>query len=121
MHGNEIKWLVVYFGIFLPKVISENYQSAPLINSNEYINSLHVYVAATHTWICPSVRGEGPEAREGHSAALVGKRLFIFGGCGKSSDKNKEIYYNDLYILNTGKNLDNALLLIALTNFVLIN
>lgn len=58
---------------------------------------------ATHTWISPSVRGEGPEAREGHTAALVGKRLFIFGGCGKSSNDSDEVYYNDLYILNTGK------------------
>lgn len=59
-------------------------------------------VIASHTWKCPSVRGEGPEAREGHSATLVGKRLFVFGGCGKSSHINDEIYYNDLYILNTG-------------------
>lgn len=59
-------------------------------------------VVASHTWIRPSVRGEGPEAREGHSATLVGKRLFVFGGCGKSSAINDEIYYNDLYILNTG-------------------
>lgn len=59
-------------------------------------------VIASHTWKCPSVRGEGPEAREGHSATLVGKRLFVFGGCGKSSESNDEIYYNDLYILNTG-------------------
>ena len=55
-----------------------------------------------HTWICPSLRGDGPEAREGHSATLVGKRLFIFGGCGKSTSNNDEVYYNDLYILNTG-------------------
>lgn len=57
---------------------------------------------ASHTWIFPSLRGDGPEAREGHSAALVGKRLFIFGGCGKSADNNEEIYYSDLYVLNTG-------------------
>lgn len=48
------------------------------------------------------MRGEGPQAREGHSAALVGKRLFIFGGCGKSADNGDEVYYNDLHILNTG-------------------
>lgn len=57
---------------------------------------------ALHTWVSPSIRGEGPQAREGHSAAVVGKRLFIFGGCGKSADNNNEVYYNDLYILNTG-------------------
>ncbi|GAV75310.1 Kelch_3 domain-containing protein/Kelch_4 domain-containing protein, partial [Cephalotus follicularis] len=62
------------------------------------LKDLHILDTSTHTWISPSVRGDGPEAREGHSAALVGKRLFIFGGCGKSFD---EIYYNDLYILNT--------------------
>lgn len=58
---------------------------------------------ASHTWISPTLRGEGPEAREGHSAALVGKRLFVFGGCGKSANNNEEVYYNDLYILNIGK------------------
>ncbi|GKV35488.1 hypothetical protein SLEP1_g43748 [Rubroshorea leprosula] len=65
------------------------------------LKDLYILDTASHTWICPSVRGEGPEAREGHSAALVGKRLFIFGGCGKSSASNDEVYYNDLYILNT--------------------
>lgn len=64
-----------------------------------------VLFKASHTWISPSVRGQGPDAREGHSAALVGKRLFIFGGCGKSSITNEEIYYNDLYILNTGESV----------------
>lgn len=67
------------------------------------IKSLHnALLLAMHTWICPSLRGNGPEAREGHSATLVGKRLFIFGGCGKSTSNNDEVYYNDLYILNTG-------------------
>lgn len=72
----------------------------------EYFVYLYVTVdymhAASHTWISPSLRGEGPEAREGHSATLVGKRLFVFGGCGRSSYNNEEAFYNDLYILNTG-------------------
>lgn len=67
------------------------------------LSIVSIIIVASHTWISPSVRGEGPEAREGHSAALVGKRLFVFGGCGKSSDTNEEVYYNDLYILNTGE------------------
>ncbi|GMJ00051.1 hypothetical protein like AT1G18610 [Hibiscus trionum] len=70
-------------------------------DGTEPLKDLHILETCTNTWICPSVRGEGPEAREGHSAAVVGKRLFIFGGCGKSSYNNDEIYYNDLYILNT--------------------
>ncbi|KAF7806276.1 tip elongation aberrant protein 1-like isoform X1 [Senna tora] len=64
------------------------------------LKDLHILDTSSHTWISPTIRGEGPEAREGHSSALVGKRLFIFGGCGKSIDNN-EVYYNDLYILNT--------------------
>jgi hypothetical protein len=66
-----------------------------------FANVFNIFIAS-HTWISPSLRGDGPEAREGHSAALVGKRLFVFGGCGKSTNNNVEIYYNDLYILNTG-------------------
>ncbi|KAI6706560.1 hypothetical protein NL676_009522 [Syzygium grande] len=69
------------------------------------LKDLHILDTSSHTWISPSIRGEGPEAREGHSAALVGKRLFIFGGCGKSLDDDEEVYYNDLFILNTGANL----------------
>lgn len=65
------------------------------------LRDLHILDTSSHTWISPSIRGEGPEAREGHSAALVGKRLFIFGGCGKSPDDDEEVYYNDLFILNT--------------------
>lgn len=64
-----------------------------------------INVTALNTWSSPCIRGEGPEAREGHSAALVGKRLFIFGGCGKSSSGSHEEYYDDLYILNTGEPL----------------
>ncbi|PIA63125.1 hypothetical protein AQUCO_00200865v1 [Aquilegia coerulea] len=65
------------------------------------LNDLHILDTSTNTWISPSLRGEVPETREGHSAALVGKRLFVFGGCGKSRDSSNEVYYNDLYILDT--------------------
>lgn len=66
-------------------------------------NGLNIINVASNTWILPSVRGEGPDAREGHSAALIGNQLFIFGGCGKSSNDSDEEFYDDLYILNTGK------------------
>ncbi|PNY11087.1 RING finger protein B-like [Trifolium pratense] len=65
------------------------------------LKDLHILDTSLQTWECPIIRGDGPEAREGHSAAVVGQRLFIFGGCGKSADNNSEVYYNDLYILNT--------------------
>ncbi|KAI5416546.1 acyl-CoA-binding domain-containing protein 5 isoform X2 [Lathyrus oleraceus] len=65
------------------------------------LKDLHILDTSLQTWDSPIIRGQGPEAREGHSAAVVGKRLYIFGGCGKSADNNNEVYYNDLYILNT--------------------
>ncbi|OVA00820.1 hypothetical protein BVC80_9083g132 [Macleaya cordata] len=65
------------------------------------LKDLHIFRTSTSTWISPSLGGEGPAAREGHSAALVGKSLFIFGGSGRSPDNLREVYYNDLYILDT--------------------
>lgn len=66
------------------------------------------------------MRGEAPDAREGHDAALVGKRLFMFGGCGRSADNINEVYYNDLYILNTGDfSLSHYHLFILLIHFAI--
>ncbi|XP_014493373.1 rho GTPase-activating protein gacHH [Vigna radiata var. radiata] len=65
------------------------------------LNDLHILDTSSHTWIFPTVRGEAPEAREGHAAAVIGKRLFVFGGCGRSANNTNDVYYNDLYILNT--------------------
>ncbi|RDX82475.1 tea1, partial [Mucuna pruriens] len=70
-------------------------------DGNVPLRDLHVLDTSSHTWIFPTVRGDLPEAREGHGAAAVGKRLFVFGGCGRSADNINEVYYNDLYILNT--------------------
>ncbi|XP_024523561.1 rab9 effector protein with kelch motifs [Selaginella moellendorffii] len=53
--------------------------------------------AATNTWGKPDVFGDVPAPREGHSASLIGDNLFVFGGCGKSSDPSEEEYYNDLH------------------------
>lgn len=68
-------------------------------NGRESLNDLHILDTSLNTWISPSLRGDRPSPREGHSAALIGKRLFIFGGCGKFDDA--EIYYDDVYVLNT--------------------
>ncbi|KAH7665197.1 Galactose oxidase/kelch beta-propeller-containing protein [Dioscorea alata] len=70
------------------------------------LDDLHILDTSINTWI-PSpadLQVSGPDAREGHSAALVGKRLFIFGGCGKSNNiSGGQVHYNDLYILDTEK------------------
>ncbi|XP_023643710.1 tip elongation aberrant protein 1 isoform X2 [Capsella rubella] len=70
-------------------------------DGTKYLKDLHILDTSSHTWICPDIRGEGPGAREAHSAALIDQRLFIFGGCGKSPASDDEVFYNDLYILNT--------------------
>uniref|UniRef100_K7KW81 Attractin/MKLN-like beta-propeller domain-containing protein n=1 Tax=Glycine max TaxID=3847 RepID=K7KW81_SOYBN len=70
-------------------------------DGTKLLNDLQILDTSSNTWVFPTVRGEAPDAREGHDAALVGKRLFVFGGCGKSADNINEVYYNDLYILNT--------------------
>ncbi|ESQ27747.1 hypothetical protein EUTSA_v100194641mg, partial [Eutrema salsugineum] len=70
-------------------------------DGTKHLNDLHILDTSSHTWRSQDVRGEGPEAREAHSATLVDKRIFIFGGCGKSSGSDDEVFYNDLYILNT--------------------
>ena len=33
------------------------------------------------TWSCPSTTGMQPPPREGHAASMIGKYLFIAGGC----------------------------------------
>lgn len=69
-----------------------------------YLTIWWIYILlASNTWIAPSLRGDPPNPREGHSAALIGKRLFIFGGCGNID--GTEIFYDDVYVLNTGLSL----------------
>jgi N-acetylneuraminic acid mutarotase len=53
-------------------------------------------------WSVPKTIGDAPSAREGHAAAVIGTRLYIFGGCGKLNDGSDDSYFNDLYYLETG-------------------
>jgi hypothetical protein len=54
--------------------------------------------AVSNTWSTPQTQGDAPSAREGHSAAAIGKCIFVFGGCG-----SHECYFNDVHILDTCK------------------
>lgn len=38
------------------------------------------FVADTHKWFTPKVSGMVPGARDGHSACVLAKSMFIFGG-----------------------------------------
>ena len=46
-----------------------------------YLNDLHVLdVVDTPKWSRPTVGGTPPREREGHTAAVIGSRMYIFGG-----------------------------------------
>ncbi|WJX51448.1 hypothetical protein P8452_37647 [Trifolium repens] len=79
----------------------EFFDSAVWANRSESVSYSFSKLCKRWKLECPMIRGEGPEACEGHNKTFIGQRLFIFGGCGKSADNNNEVYYNDLYILNT--------------------
>ncbi|KAL5072434.1 hypothetical protein RYX36_011418, partial [Vicia faba] len=81
-------------------------------NNKVYYNDLYILdidtgigTNVTTTTKCPSARfsvaGDCLDPfKGGHSATVVGKQSYIFGGCGKSADNNNKVYYNDLYILD---------------------
>ena len=52
-------------------------------------NELHAFDVDTHRWSKPSVSGTVPEAREEHSACVLDKVMFIYGGSGLTDDINK--------------------------------
>jgi len=43
------------------------------------------------------VRGDIPDARERHTASLIGKKVYIFGGYNRSG----ELYYNTLHVFES--------------------
>ncbi|EOD21529.1 hypothetical protein EMIHUDRAFT_458337 [Emiliania huxleyi CCMP1516] len=47
---------------------------------NAYLDDLHVFDVASYSWMKPAYTGSPPEGREGHSAAVIGRLIFIFGG-----------------------------------------
>ena len=65
-----------------------------------YLNDLHRLDTTSLTWSRPLVGGTAPIEREGHTAATIGTRIFVFGGTWVDEEDNS-IYLNDLYILQT--------------------
>ena len=71
-----------------------------------YLNDLHVLDVArsddagTVVWSRPMTTGTPPIEREGHAAAAIGSRIFIFGGTWVD-DEEQSHYLNDLHILET--------------------
>ncbi|KAM8939235.1 kelch domain-containing protein 2-like [Pelodytes ibericus] len=59
-------------------------------------DSLYIFVPEHEIWYQPLVFGQKPTARSGHSACLMRRELYIFGGW------DTPVCYNDLYLLDLG-------------------
>jgi len=55
-----------------------------------YLNDLHVLDTRSTAWSQPATSGLVPSQREGHTAAVVGERIYVFGGA-VSDIENKKI------------------------------
>lgn len=61
-----------------------------------YLNDVHVLDVETSTWHDVRCAGEPPPPRYGHTATLVGRRMFVFGGRGENNVVLKDMYLLDL-------------------------
>ncbi|XP_066215494.1 kelch domain-containing protein 3 isoform X2 [Saccopteryx leptura] len=60
-------------------------------------NVLYAFDVNTHKWSTPRVSGTVPGARDGHSACVLGKIMYIFGGYEQLAD----CFSNDIHKLDT--------------------
>nr|BAB23704.1 unnamed protein product [Mus musculus] len=60
-------------------------------------NVLYAFDVNTHKWSTPRVSGAVPGARDGHSACVLGKIMYIFGGYEQLAD----CFSNDIHKLDT--------------------
>lgn len=60
-------------------------------------NVLYAFDVNIHKWSTPRVSGTVPGARDGHSACVLGKTMYIFGGYEQLAD----CFSNDIHKLDT--------------------
>jgi len=65
-----------------------------------YTSDLHCYDAATNEWLRYEPRGIGPSGRALHSATVVGRKMYIFGGANTTGSRNDTSGFCDLYELD---------------------
>lgn len=58
-----------------------------LTSGNRHLRDLHVLDSETMTWHAPEVKGAVPPGLRGHTANLIGSRIFLFGGCVEETRK----------------------------------
>jgi len=60
-------------------------------------NILFRFDGETLTWNVPAVSGSAPEARDGHSACVINKRMYLFAGYEEQEDRfSNDMNYVDL-------------------------
>ncbi len=62
----------------------------------EYLNETWLLDVEKLNWHKINCSGEIPSPRYGHSAHILGSRMFIFGGKGPGDTVNKDVYFLDL-------------------------
>ncbi|XP_008188760.1 kelch domain-containing protein 3 [Acyrthosiphon pisum] len=65
-------------------------------NDNRVCNTLYCFNTETLKWTTPSVYGNKPEPRDGHSACIIQNCMYIFGGF----EERSGLFASDLYMLN---------------------
>lgn len=66
--------------------------------TNMRLNDMHILDTDEMHWITPLVGGAAPWERSGHTASVIGGRVFIFGGFSYAGGE----WLNDTHIFNTG-------------------
>ncbi|KAJ1147306.1 hypothetical protein NDU88_000187 [Pleurodeles waltl] len=61
-------------------------------------NVLYAFDVGTQKWSTPKVTGTVPGARDGHSACVLGKNMYVFGGYEQLAD----CFSNDIHRMDTG-------------------
>jgi host cell factor len=62
----------------------------------EYLNETWLLDVETLVWHKITCSGEIPGPRYGHTAHILGSRMFIFGGKGPKTTVYKDVYFLDL-------------------------
>lgn len=60
--------------------MKNNIKSYSLPTLLHFLSIASWFVSDTHKWFTPKVSGMVPGARDGHSACVLAKSMFIFGG-----------------------------------------
>lgn len=110
IYGAEVRKIHLRFSVLsnytssmwqISQVSSWNLKRGKSLHTYHWHIMLHWLCPVSNTWTVPQTVGDAPCAREGHSAAVIGTRMYIFGGCGRLTDDSDDSYFNDLYFLET--------------------